>query len=93
MAVYLITGGAGFIGSHLTNELVQQGHHVRVLDNFSTGKRENLDNVLNGMELIEGDIRDLETVQSATRDVDFVLHHAALVSVPNPSPTPLLHMT
>lgn len=81
MCVYLITGGAGFIGSHLARELVGQGHRVRVLDNFSTGRRENLEEISSAIELFEGDIRDQATVRAAMKGVDFVLHHAALVSV------------
>ena len=81
MAVYLITGGAGFIGSHLAQELAGQGHRVRVLDNFTTGRRENLEEVSGAVEVLEGDIRDRETVRGAMAGVDFVLHHAALVSV------------
>ncbi|MFO0842185.1 MAG: GDP-mannose 4,6-dehydratase [Gemmataceae bacterium] len=61
MAVCLVTGGAGFIGSHLVEALLNRGHRVRVLDNFSTGDRDNLDGVAHRIELIEGDITDLET--------------------------------
>jgi nucleoside-diphosphate-sugar epimerase len=77
----LVTGGAGFIGSHLVHELVRRGQGVRVLDNFSTGRRENLAQVLGRIELIEGDIRDRSAVQAATVGVDYVLHQAALASV------------
>ena len=62
MAVYLVTGGAGFIGSHLVEELVQRGEEVRVLDNFSTGKRDSLVPVLGHISLIEGDIRSYHTL-------------------------------
>ncbi|MFQ5825234.1 MAG: SDR family oxidoreductase [bacterium] len=79
---YLITGGAGFIGSNIVDMLLRRGETVRVLDNFSTGRRENLQQFVNGIELIEGDIRSLSTVYRAVDDVDFVLHQAALPSVP-----------
>ncbi len=82
MNSFLVTGGAGFIGSHLVEELVRRGARVRVLDNFITGKRENLAPFLDRIELIEGDIRDLETCRRTVRGVDYVLHHAALISVP-----------
>jgi nucleoside-diphosphate-sugar epimerase len=81
MKAYLVTGGAGFIGSHLTEELVRRGHRVRVLDNFLTGKRENLDPFRAKIELIEGDIRDLGTCRKAVAGMDYVLHEAALTSV------------
>lgn len=79
----MVTGGAGFIGSHLTEGLIKQGHFVRVLDNFSTGKRENLifDKTYSSLEIIEGDIRDLTLCQRATRDIEYVFHQAALPSV------------
>ncbi|WP_297982271.1 SDR family oxidoreductase [uncultured Chryseobacterium sp.] len=80
----LVTGGAGFIGSNLCEELLNLGAKVTCLDNFSTGKRENLDAVINNpnFKLIEGDIRNLETCQQACENQDFVLHEAALGSVP-----------
>ena len=82
MDKYLVTGGAGFIGSHIAEELVKKGHPVRILDNFSTGKRENISPFLDGIELIEADIRDLEACRRAVKGEDCVLHHAALTSVP-----------
>lgn len=82
MALYLVTGGAGFIGSNLVAALLAQGHKVRVLDNFSTGRRENLDPYLERIELIEGDLRSYQIVQEAVAGTDFVLHHGALPSVP-----------
>jgi len=82
MNSFLVTGGAGFIGSHLVEELVRRGARVRVLDNFITGKRDNIAPFKDRIELIEGDIRDLETCRRAVRGVDYVLHHAALISVP-----------
>lgn len=90
MKTYLVTGGAGFIGSHIAEELVRRGERVRVLDNFITGKRENIAPFRNFIELIEGDIRDLETCQRALRGVDYVLHQAALPSVPRSIKEPLL---
>jgi len=85
MTFYLITGGAGFIGSNLVKELLQRGDRVRVLDNFSTGKKENLDFTLGSgasrFELMEGDIRDIEICRKACVDIDYVLHQAALGSV------------
>lgn len=90
MAIYLITGGAGFIGSNIVAGLLARGETVRVLDNFLTGKRENLSPFIDDIELIEGDIRDLAVVQDAMRDVDFCLHQAALPSVPRSVEDPLL---
>ena len=81
MARYLVTGGAGFIGVNLAAALVRQGHHVRILDNFSTGLRENLA-VVPGAEIVEGDVRSYHIVREAVEGVDFVLHQAALPSVP-----------
>ncbi len=81
MSLYLITGGAGFIGSNIVEELVRQNEDVRVLDNFVSGKRENLNDFINRIELIEGDIRDPGVLRKAMKDVDFVLHQAALRSV------------
>ncbi|UCE05298.1 MAG: SDR family oxidoreductase, partial [bacterium] len=78
---FLITGGAGFIGSNLVEELLKQGEQVRVLDNFSTGLRDNLKPFINDIELVEGDIRSLGTVYRAMDGIDFVLHQAALASV------------
>jgi len=82
MALSLITGGAGFIGSNMVRFLLDKGQRVRVLDNFETGKRENLVEVAERIELIEGDIRDKAKVQQAVKDVDVVYHLAALGSVP-----------
>lgn len=89
MSRYLVTGGAGFIGSNIVHELVRQDLDVRVLDNFSTGKRENLTSVLDHIELIEGDIRSYHTVRDAVNNVDFVLHQAALPSVPRSIKDPI----
>ncbi len=90
MKTFLVTGGAGFIGSHIAEELVRRGERVRVLDNFITGKRENLAPLAGLVELIEGDIRSLKTCRSACEGVDFVLHQAALPSVPRSMKDPLL---
>ncbi len=78
----LVTGGAGFIGSHLVDALLADGvYTVRVLDSFATGRRENLAHCLNDIELVEGDIRDLETIEEAVDSVQVILHEAALPSV------------
>jgi nucleoside-diphosphate-sugar epimerase len=83
---FLVTGGAGFIGSHLAERLVRDGHHVRILDNLSTGKMANVEVARAAgrerLEWVEGDIRDLDTCRHACQGVDFVLHQAALGSVP-----------
>ena len=79
---FLVTGGAGFIGSHLVEELLGRGAQVRVLDNFFTGHRRNLEPWLDRIELIEGDIRDLDTCRKACEGMQHVLHQAALGSVP-----------
>ena len=84
---YLVTGGAGFIGSHIAHELLEQGHSVRILDNFSMGKRENIEALTrrfsgNRLEVLEGDIRDASRVGEAVRGVEILFHEAAFVSVP-----------
>jgi len=79
---FLVTGGAGFIGSNIVEELLKQGHSVRVLDNFSTGKRENLKVFNSDIELIEGDIRSYHIVRQAVNGIEVILHQAALPSVP-----------
>lgn len=86
---FLITGGAGFIGSNLSAALVANGDQVRVLDNFSSGNRRNLAGIEDRIELIEGDIRDYWTVLQAVDGVDYVLHQAALPSVPRSVKNPL----
>ena len=90
---YLVTGAAGFIGSHLVEELLKQGHEVVALDNFLTGHRHNIEPFLPHVRFIEGDIRDLETCQQACQGVDHVLHQAALGSVPRSVLDPLLSHT
>jgi UDP-glucose 4-epimerase len=87
--VSLVTGGAGFIGSHLVEALLARGDCVRVLDNLSTGHLENLAGVQDKIELIEGDIRDDPVVQAALAGVDQVFHLAALVSVPESMAKPV----
>ena len=88
MASYLVTGGAGFIGSHLAQELVRRGERVRVADSFITGKRENLTHIP-GVELIEGDLADFSVAQRAVAGVDYVLHQAAIPSVPRSVQDPI----
>ena len=82
MSKFLVTGGAGFIGSHIVGELVRRGESVRVLDNFSSGKKENLSNLKGRIEIIRADIRSKADCAKACRGIDFVLHQAALRSVP-----------
>ena len=82
MANYLVTGGAGFIGSNLVRALLEADQSVRVLDNFETGKRENLAEIKDHVEIMEGDIRDPDTCRLACADMEVVLHQAALGSVP-----------
>lgn len=89
MSSYLVTGGAGFVGSYLVRFLLDRGERVRVLDNFSTGKRENLEEVADRVDLVEGDLNDREAVAKAVRDVDFVLHEAAIPSVPRSVEKPM----
>ena len=89
MEHYLVTGGAGFIGSHIAQALARRRKRVRVLDNFLTGKRENMAEFIGDIELTEGDIRNLDTCRRAVRDVDCVLHQAALPSVPRSISDPL----
>lgn len=78
----LVTGGAGFIGSHLVRALLERGDEVRVLDNFSTGRPENLKGLRGSLQVIEADLRDEAAVREAARGMDRVFHHAAFVSVP-----------
>ena len=89
MSFYLVTGGAGFIGSNIVEELVRRGERVRILDNFSTGKRENIALFLEDVELIESDLRHLDTVRQATEGVDYILHQGAIPSVPKSIDNPL----
>lgn len=104
MAFYLVTGGAGFIGSHLVEELLRRGHRVRVVDNLSTGKRANLDaavaaaldgrgsaggDAADAVEFMPGDLADLDVARAAAAGVDYVLHQAAQPSVPRSVEDPL----
>jgi UDP-glucose 4-epimerase len=89
MTSTLITGGAGFIGSHLAAALLKRGQHVRVLDNFSTGRASNLAH-LAGVDVITGDVRDEALVNALVREADYVLHLAAVVSVPQSMSDPAL---
>jgi len=82
MAAYLVTGGAGFIGSHLVEELVRRGERVRVVDSLVTGKRHNLAGVASSIEFIEGDLADAAVARQAVAGMDYVLHQAAIPSVP-----------
>jgi nucleoside-diphosphate-sugar epimerase len=86
---YLVTGGAGFIGTNIVEELVKKGENVRVMDNFSTGKRENLSEFLASVELVEGDVRSYHIVREAVEGIDVILHEAALPSVPRSIRDPL----
>jgi UDP-glucose 4-epimerase len=89
MAFCLVTGGAGFIGSHLVEGLLDDGHAVRVLDNFSTGSIENLAGLQDRVEIITGDLTDLASVRHAMAGVELVFHQAALASVPRSVADPL----
>ena len=90
---FLVTGGAGFIGSNLCDALIDMGYSVRCFDNFSTGKRENISHLINnpGFELFEGDIRDPDMCSNACEGSDYVLHQAAWGSVPRSIEMPLLY--
>ncbi len=85
----LVTGGAGFIGSNLVHALLEAGHEVRVIDNFSTGNRGNLVDVADDVELVEGELRSYERVHNAVRGVELVFHQGALPSVPRSVHDPL----
>ena len=88
MANYLVTGGAGFIGSHLAEELVRRGHRVRVVDSLITGKRRNLDHI-SGVEFLEGDLAETNVAARAVQGMDYVLHQAAIPSVPRSVKDPI----
>ncbi len=89
MRNFLVTGGAGFIGSHIATALVQRGDHVRILDNLSTGHLRNIQQIADQVQLIQGDLTDAVKVAEAVRDVDCVFHQAALASVPRSVEAPL----
>jgi len=78
---YLVTGGAGFIGSHITEKLVQRGDDVIVIDDLNTGKEENLESIIEKINFVKGSILDIELLDKLTKDVDGVFHQAALASV------------
>ena len=88
---FLVTGGAGFIGSHIVDALIKNGDKVKVIDDFSSGARENLEDVSGKIELTEGDIRDKAVVGNIMQGVDYVLHQAALRSVPKSLGNPELY--
>jgi UDP-glucose 4-epimerase len=81
MSDYLITGGAGFIGSHIAEELAGEGHRVRIFDNLSSGHLSNLDHLQGKVDFVEGDVRDRKAIEEAMRGMEFCFHEAALVSV------------
>src|SRR5579875_1058755 len=89
MARYLITGIAGFIGSTLAHTLLKQGHEVVGIDNLSTGKLENISGILGSIHFLQEDIRNTGVVREACAGVDYVLHQAALASVPRSVSNPL----
>ena len=90
MTTYLVTGGAGFIGSHITTRLVEEGHRVRVLDNLCAGLLNNLAHLKDGFEFFHGDVSDAKAVQQAIDGVEIVFHQAALASVPLSVKDPVL---
>lgn len=90
MAQFLVTGGSGFIGSHLCRKLLAEGHGVRVLDNLSSGKRANLSDVAGDIDFHEADLRDEDAVQRAVKGVEYILHHAAVASVQTSVEEPLM---
>jgi nucleoside-diphosphate-sugar epimerase len=87
--VCLVTGGAGFIGSNLVQGLLREGKSVRVIDNLSTGKLSNLKDLLDKIEFIDGDIRDLSTIKKASKNIKYVFHQAAVPSVPRSVESPV----
>jgi UDP-glucose 4-epimerase len=89
MRTFLVTGGAGFIGSHIATALVERGDHVRVLDNLSTGSVENLAHLEGDVDLVEADLTDAARVAQATKGIDCIFHEAALASVPRSVEAPL----
>ncbi len=83
MARYLVTGGAGFFGSNMVEMLLHEGEEVRVLDNFSSGRKENLEQFGSDIELVAADIKDLPSVRKAVNDTDYIMHVAAQRFVPH----------
>ena len=90
MASYLITGGVGFIGSHVVEELLCRGEKVRILDNFSSGREENLRPFRSRIELVKGDIRDISACTRAVKNVEYIIHLAAMTSVPGSVADPVM---
>jgi len=88
--MYLVTGGCGFIGSHIATRLVKEGKKVKILDNLSTGKVENIQHIKNEVEFIEGDIRNYELLEKKLQNVNYIFHQAALVSVVKSIKNPIL---
>src|SRR4051812_38937117 len=82
MAIYLVTGGAGFIGSHIAETLINRGEKVRVVDNFATGSRDNMASFIDKVEFCEVDITNLKALAPVFEGVDYVVHQAAIPSVP-----------
>ena len=89
MALHLVTGGAGFIGSHIAEELLRQGERVRIVDNLVTGKRENVETLRGDVEFIEGDVADAALMKTAVEGVEVIYHQAAIPSVPRSIDDPL----
>lgn len=89
MACYLVTGGAGFIGSHIVRHLLERGDEVRIIDNLSTGKMENIAEVFEQVKFFELSIRDLEAIRPVFEGVDYVLHQGAIPSVPRSVADPI----
>src|SRR5438093_13046753 len=94
---YRVTGGAGFIGNHIARALLERGHAVRIFDNFATGHRRNLLDIYDDIDLIEGDLRSIDACRRAAHGVTFVIHQAALPSIPrsidDPHTTHEVHAT
>ncbi|WP_179134510.1 SDR family oxidoreductase [Oceanobacillus timonensis] len=82
MKTYLVTGGGGFIGSNIVRKLIERGENVKVLDNFHTGNKENIHELMNHIHVIEGDFTNNQTVKEAVKDVDIIFHQGAIPSVP-----------
>src|SRR5687768_12260695 len=89
--LYLVTGGAGFIGSHIAEALVKRGDRVRVIDSLITGRRQNLSSIAGEIEFIEGDIRDYATTRRAAEGASVIFHQAAVPSVPRSVAEPALN--